>query len=81
MQPRFRKKPFYVKLTTFSTAKETKSETKPVIESESKSKKKKGEVTLDSFPSFACISSYLRFNNCTWKRDCAISSKLQMLRG
>ena len=38
MQPRFREKPFYVKLTTFSTAKETKSETKPVTDSESKSK-------------------------------------------
>ena len=38
MQPRFREKLFYVKLTTFSTAKETKSETKPVTDSESKSK-------------------------------------------
>ena len=39
-QPRFREKPFYVKLTTFSTAKETKSETKPVNDPEIKSKTK-----------------------------------------
>ena len=37
-QSHFREKPFYVKRTTFSTAKETKSETKPVNDSESKSK-------------------------------------------
>ena len=37
-QPRVREKPFYVTLTAFSTAKETKSETKPVTDSESKSK-------------------------------------------
>ena len=36
-QPRFREKTFYVELTTFSTAKKTKSETKPVNDSESKS--------------------------------------------
>ena len=37
-QPRFCEKPFYVKLKTFYTAKETKSDTKPVNDSESKSK-------------------------------------------
>ena len=38
MQPRFREKQFYVKLTTFSTAKEAKNETKPVNDSEGESK-------------------------------------------
>ena len=38
------------KLTTFSTAKETKNETKKITDSESTSKK--GEVTLDSFLNF-----------------------------
>ena len=33
-QPRFREKSFYVKLTTFSTAKETKYETKLITDSE-----------------------------------------------
>ena len=42
MQPRFRENPFYAKLTTFSTAMETKSETKPVNDSDSKSKIKAG---------------------------------------
>ena len=37
-QPRFREKLFYVKLTTFSTTKETKSVIKPVNDSGSKSK-------------------------------------------
>ena len=36
----FAKKTFYMKLTTFSTAKETKSKAKPVDDSESKSKRK-----------------------------------------
>ena len=43
--------------------------------------KNKGEVTLDNFPSFAYVSSYLRLKSCAWKRDCAISSKLQMPGG
>ena len=43
--------------------------------------KSKGEVTLDSFPSFAYVSSYLRLKSFAWKRDCAISSKLQIPRG
>ena len=36
------------------------------------------EVTLDSFRNFAYVSSYWRLNDLTWKRDYAISSKLQM---
>ena len=36
---------------------------------------------LDSFPSFAYVSSYFRLKSCAWKGDCAISSKLQISRG
>ena len=45
-----------------------------------KSVKNKAEVTLDSFRNFAYVSSYLHLNDLTWKRDYAISSKLQMLQ-
>ena len=40
--------------------------------------KNKSEVTLDSFPDFAYVSSYLRLNIFTWKRDYVISQELQM---
>ena len=42
--------------------------------------KNNGKVTLGSFRNFAYVSSYLRLKNFTWKRDCAISPKLETPR-
>ena len=42
--------------------------------------KNKGEVTLDTFPNFAYVSSYLHLNTLTWKRGCTITSDVQMPR-
>ena len=40
--------------------------------------KNKDGVTLESFPNFAYVSSYLPLNSFAWKRDCVICSKVQM---
>ena len=40
--------------------------------------KNKGDVTQDSFPNFAYVSSYLRLKTFAWKRDYVISQKLKM---
>ena len=44
-----------------------------------KFKKGKGQVTLGTFCNFAYFSSCLLAKTLAWKRDCAISPKLQML--
>ena len=59
---RFREKPFYIKLTTFSTAQGTKNETKPIVDLKSTSK-----VNMRS--------RWRVFH--PWKRDYTISEKLQ----
>ena len=64
-------KPFYVKLTTFSTAYGAKNETKLIADLKSTSKKY--EVTLESFPNFAYVSSYLHLKHFAWKREYTIS--------
>ena len=75
-QLRFREKLFYLKLTTFSVAGETKLDAELISYSESASKIKWGH--LNSFRNFVYVSSYLHLNTFTWKRDYIISQKLQM---
>ena len=66
--PRFREKRFYVKLTTFSAAQETKNEIKPIADPKSASKiNARSRWTL--FPNFTYVSSYLHLKDFTWKRD------------
>ena len=72
MLPRFRDKPFYLKLKTFFTAQETKNETKQITDSEIFIKNKT-EVTWDSFPNFDYVSSYLHLKSFTWKQDYVLS--------
>ena len=67
-----------MKLITFSSAKKTKKEIKPMRDSESTSKAK-GKFTLDIFQNFAYVSSYLDLKSISGKRDCKISSKVKML--
>ena len=38
----------------------------------------KGKATLGSLQNFAYVSSYLNLKSFTWKRDCPMSSELQM---
>ena len=64
MPPLFREETFYVKLTTFSTALGTKTETKSIADPKITSKiKNKYEVTLDSFSNLAYVSSYLHLKD------------------
>ena len=65
-----------MKLTTFSTAKKTKNETKLMRDAESASKVK-GKVIWDIFRNFAYVSSYLHLKSFVWKRDCTITLKLK----
>ena len=69
-----------MKLITFSSAKKTKNETKPMRYSQTASKKKRDKVTLDIFPNLTYVSSYLHLKSTSWKRDCTISLKVKMLR-
>ena len=57
-----------MKLATFSAPWETNNETKATVIIE-KNIENRYEVTLDSFPSFAYVSSYLNLKDFAWKRD------------
>ena len=65
-----------MKLTTFSTAKKTKNETKQMRDSESTSKiKVRLPWTFFKIGIVAYVSSYLHLKSFAWKRGCTTFSK------
>ena len=77
-QSRLQKKPrVFMKLFFVSRTRQIDVETLTVSESTFKNK---GNITLNTFRNVAYVSSYLRTKIFARKRDCAISSKLQIPR-
>ena len=66
-----------MKLFSVSRTRQIDAETLTVSESTFKNK---GNITLNTFRNVAYVSSYLRTKIFARKRDCAISSKLQIPR-
>ena len=66
----------FVKLTTFSTTKETKNETKPMHDSESTSKVR----VRSRWTFFTYVCSHLHLKSFAWKRNYTISSKVKKPR-